>query len=84
MSEKTYYLSKYALSEGIQPVEVTDQWRSDSGVERVYVRGRYNSFVLGKEVHESEESAKVAAHAARKKRIASLKRQIAKLEAKTF
>lgn len=77
---KTYYLSKYALSDGIKVVEADD-------VSDGYVRpdGYYwISFKLGRDIHETEAAAKAAAESMRLKKIASLKKQIAKLEAMKF
>lgn len=71
----TYYLSTYALSTGIREIDA-----------RLSINGRYAitshaAYALGDEAHETREAAVAAAEAARIKKIASLRKQLAKLEA---
>lgn len=78
---KTMYLSKYALTSGVQQVQIKEI--SPEGY--AYQEGPYwNSLAVGRDVHETFEAAAVAADAARVKKIASLKKQIAKLEKLSF
>lgn len=81
---KTYYLTRYALS---------DKGRIQAFTGEVHSEGEYVSypkafywtlFKLGRDVHETSEAAIAAAEAARTKKIASLKRQIAVLEKLAF
>lgn len=78
---KSIWISKYALSEGIKAVDWDGQV-SDYG--RVTAYGFWSSFKFGKEAHETEKAAREAAEAMRLKKIASLKKQIAKLEKMSF
>lgn len=81
---KTYYLSKYALSNGIEARSCVSERRGDSSHD-VKLSGYYWSwFTVGKEAHETEAAAKAAAESMRLKKIASLKKQIAKLEVMKF
>lgn len=78
------WISKYALSGGItehdcEPPEGEDRYVRPGAPFMSYV-----SFKLGAEAHETREEAVKAAHAARVKKIASLHKQIAKLEKMTF
>lgn len=78
---KTYFLSKYALSDGVQA------FKGEAGDDgRVNLEGfsSWVSFALGRDVHETEQEAIKAADMARVKKIASLRKQIARLEAETF
>jgi len=80
---KTYYLSKYALTGGIETV----QGEQPPFVDRGYIKimGRTMSlYRLGLDVHETMEEAVNAAKEQRDKKIASVKKQLAKLEAMTF
>lgn len=75
----TYYITKYALTNGGK-IEV----RNDSDVEciserTVYFKKDWSSRVLWKDVFTDEAEAKKAVLAARNKKIASLEKQIAKL-----
>lgn len=78
---KTYYLSKYALSDGIKAVE-SDDTGSDYIRPHGYVS--FYSYKLGRDIHETEAAAKAEAEKMRVKKIASLKKQIAKLEQMKF
>lgn len=80
MSMKSYWLTKYALTGGIRAV------LGDEPSELGYVRpeGYWNHYRLGKNIHETEAEAKKAAESMRLKKIASLRKQIAKLEELKF
>lgn len=77
------WISRYALSDGITEHEC------DPPNERGQVFpgtpfASYYGFTLGKDAHASKEDAVKAAESQRKKKIASLRKQLAKLEAMTF
>lgn len=76
------FVTKYALSSGIQQVEV----RPRSGGEMyVYSADRFSQqFVMGKNAFETFPEAVARAEADRKRKIASLRAQISKLEELTF
>lgn len=82
----TVFVTKYALSEGIKECEVLRDDRETDGFVRVAWPGGLNGGMLiySSDAHDSMEDALVAADAARIKKVASLKKQIAKLEAKRF
>lgn len=73
-----FWISKYALTEGIQEVE-----GDLSQGEYVYY-GSHGQAKLGRDAHVDESKARAASESMRKKKIASLKKQIAKLEAMKF
>lgn len=81
MSRKSYWISKYALSHGIQ---AADGEMCHFNPKYIDVPGWIISFKAGVEIHETEAAAKAAAESMRLKKIASLKKQIAKLEAMKF
>lgn len=82
---KTYYLSKYALSNNGRIQAFTGEERREGGyVSNLNKAGYWTSFKMGLYVHETTEAAIAAAEAARVKKIASLKKQIAALEKLTF
>lgn len=75
------WISKYALSDGI----IEDEAERADWDERYVLRpGFMNSLRLGGAAHETREAAVKAAKQMRIKKIASLKKQIAKLEAMKF
>lgn len=81
MGIKTYWVTKYALTQGI--------FRKD--LERVqeeyassHTPGEHYFLKIGVECFESQEDALIAAEAMRLKKIESLKKQIAKLEKIVF
>ena len=78
---KTYWISKYALSDGIEEVQ-TDDEPSEHGY--LSVRARFTSFKLGKDIHESLSQAITEAYNKRLRKIASLRKSIAKLEKLSF
>ncbi len=77
------WVSKYALSDGIQEFDNMEEIAYEGGARKYAARGMY-FFRIGTEAHLSPEEAKVAAEAKRKKKIASLHKQIAKLEGMRF
>lgn len=78
------FVTKYALSMGdIEDIEVRQPLaNSPDYVSRA--DGTYRGHRLGIDAFERREDAVVAANTARDKKIASLKKQIAKLEALRF
>lgn len=75
------WISKYALSDGIT--------KHDAKISGPYAYPgapfvSCASFLLGKDAHDTEEGAIRAAEAIRVKKIAELKKQIAKLESMRF
>jgi hypothetical protein len=79
---KTLFLSKYALADGIKECEFSGE--DEYGYCCVWLGGYYNSYKMGTHVHETFEGAKAAAEKMRARKIASLRKQIAKLEALDF
>lgn len=82
MSE-TFYISKYALAKGKITTAAANvkRWADES--EWIYLSWS-ESFRVGRHAHRTAEAALAAAEAERTKKIASLRKQIAKLEALTF
>lgn len=76
----TYYLAKYALSSGIKAIDCKPPG-STGYCQQV---GGYGLYKLGKDVFETESEAVANAEDHRVKKIASLKKQIEKLERMTF
>ena len=74
---KTYFLAKYALSQGIQVVKGPP---STDG----YVSLLIGFFKLGRDIFETRAEAVVAAKALQAKKIASLQKQLAAVENMTF
>ena len=75
------WISKYALSAGITKHDAEVKYGSAyPGAPFM----SYVSFKLGKDAHETLEGAVRAAEAQRVKKIAALKKQIAKLEKMRF
>ncbi len=76
------WVTKYALTDGIskmrEPELVQDKYYRDRAVRHITLMG------IGKDAFTSESEAKADAEKRRKAKIASLKRQIAKLEAMKF
>lgn len=74
------FLSKYALSRGIVEAQVRAPANG-----RVFMDGMaWWSFKIGRDVHATKEEAVAAAEEAKKKKIASLQKQIKKIEALKF
>lgn len=78
----TGYISKYALSTGIQEKEV-ETYDNIYARETGSVFGRFFGRI-GRDCHKTREEAVAKAKSMRKAKIASLKKQIAKLESLTF
>lgn len=76
----TMYLSKYALSVGVKEVEVN----SDLDGDRVRPEGYCDYYKIGRDIHHDRADAVAAAKVMAAKRIVSLRKQIAKLEAMKF
>lgn len=81
MSDKPewVYVTKWALSDGINRMEVHRRW--EDGVD---VHGLSNCLWVGKEFAEDWPTAVAQAESMRARRIASLKKSIAKLERMTW
>jgi hypothetical protein len=81
--KKLYFVTKYALTDGIQSLEMEVP---NDGEIYVYDRrpGSWRQFTLGRNCFTDSASATVAASKQRDKKIASLKKQIAKLENLSF
>lgn len=79
--KKTVWISKYALSNGIteHKAEVRDGAAYPGAPFASFV-----SFTLGKDAHETRDAAVAAAEVARKKKVAALKKQLAKIESMKF
>ncbi|MFN3858168.1 MAG: hypothetical protein ACK4RV_10480 [Caulobacter sp.] len=75
----TVFVSKYAANGIITKEEVWDD--QDGYVRRRYT---YQSLLLGRDAHLTEGDAVKAAKAARDRRLASLRKQVQRLEALTF
>lgn len=78
-----YYLTKYCLSDGKIHAFEDDPSRSDEK----YIRRKgdaFGMFVLGRDCFVSRDEALADAEKRRDAKIASLKKQLAKLEVRTF
>tara|TARA_R110000823_G_C15721597_1_gene478718 strand:- start:366 stop:611 length:246 start_codon:yes stop_codon:yes gene_type:complete len=78
------WISKYALSAGITEHECEPP---DEGSDRVCPGAPFMSFAsfkLGRDAHVSRDDAVKAAESARTKKIASVRKQITRLEATVF
>ena len=79
------FLVKYALTTGIREIEIKDAGVDYAGVDYVYEKGNpYNMYKIGRDIFETKEDALHFAKLLRVKRIGSLTKQLAKLEAMTF
>ena len=78
---KTYWLAKYSLTGGIKELSHVARV-SDNGY--IYLQGTWEIYKIGKEVFENRYEAVAAAETMRLKKIASLKKQLAKLEKLKF
>ncbi|WP_454762354.1 hypothetical protein [Caulobacter segnis] len=82
---KMMWASKFALSAKIVELPVRASRADDRYVYDARPgSGGWTIFTIGKDVHETREEAVCAAEAARTKKIASLRRQITKLEKLNF
>ncbi len=75
------WVTKYALTAGILEV---DAERCTDRMISVDAPGNYTSCYHGDDWHDTREAAVARAEEMRKKKIASLKKQLAKLEALKF
>ena len=84
VKDETFYLAKYALSKGKIEV-VTGEWL-DGDPKWVTSKhgGLWSTFKLGREIFRTREEAVAKADELRKKRIASLHKQIKKLGEMVF
>ena len=83
----TAWVTKYALTDGIQKVAGTVCHETCSTLLSYQARNGYHGWtalVHGKDWHRTPEAALARAEEMRKAKIASLKKSIAKLEAMTF
>jgi len=83
----TFWITKYALTSGIQQVTANDP--AGSGFPEMLIVERPTCFPQhyhgdGREWHRTRESAVTRAEVVRKAKIASLQKQIAKLEKLSF
>lgn len=76
------FITKYALSSGIKEIEAEIIKSDYHNVEYVYYD--YQSFSIGSNAFLNKADALKKAEEMRKKKIASLKKQISKLEKMTF
>ena len=84
VKEETFYIAMYALGKGEIEV-VTGEW-SERDPEWVTSKhgGWWSSFKLGREIFRTREEAVAKADELRKKKIASLHKQIKKLSEMVF
>ena len=84
VKEETFYLAKYALGKGKIEV-IVGEW---SGCDPEWVTskhgGLWSTFKLGREIFRTREEAVAKADELRKKKIASLHKQIKKLSEMEF
>ena len=81
-TEETFYLVRYALSEGA--IAEVRSVESHSSKGWVSVNGHWTSFKLGRDIFRDRNDALTQVEAMRKKKIASLQKQIQKLEGMEF
>lgn len=82
----TYWITKYCLSGKITSIEAEPE-SYGSGQSELWVRTSgysWTSFKVGRDAFDNEADAKADAEARRQKKIASLRKQIAKLEKLQF
>lgn len=80
----TVWISKYALSQGIYSVEVIDCFDISPDMVRDGRKEYSTQFYHGGDWHRTREEAVSRAEQIRSKKIASLKKQIEKLEKRSF
>ena len=79
------WCSKYALSRGIEEVIATSKSKKyRDGEEYITIEKTIDLFYVGKDAHILREDAVSKAETARIKKIASLRKKIAKLEKMVF
>ena len=81
--EETFYLIRYALSEGVI-AEVRGYEGSYESKGWFDVNNNWTSFKLGRDIFRDRNDAVAQVEVMRKKKIASLQKQIQKLEAMGF
>ena len=84
IKEETFYLAKYALSSG--KIEVVTSESSEREPEWVVLKQErwWLTFKLGRDIFRTREEAVARANEMRKKKIASLHKQIKKLSEMVF
>lgn len=84
---KKVFITKYALTQGIREEEAeisVFKYVSKEPEENARVRGEWSGYPIGKEAFYTLEEAVKKAEEMRKRKIASLKKQIEKLEKMEF
>jgi len=76
------WVSKYALTDGIEEADAKPY--TNAGYVNAGAAGRHYALKLGEDAHETREAAVADAEKRRTARIASLRRQIARLEKLSF
>ena len=76
------WISKYALTDGIKEFGNLELYISPDNLR--YARSDMHFFRLGKDAHETHEAAIAAAESMRKRKIASVRKQLQRLEALSF
>ena len=79
-TEETFYLVRYALSEGAIAEVRSVESHSSKGWVSVSANGYWTSFKLGRDIFRDRNDALTQVEAMRKKKIASLQKQIQRLE----
>lgn len=77
------FITKYALTKGIIEKEVEIYSYMD-GSKYAYVKGEFNGYKMTEDAFYNHENAIQKSEEMRQKKIASLKKQIAKLEKLSF
>lgn len=79
------WITKYALTKGIREQNTDEDYREGDKRIRTVERGRWSYRLdVGDEVFLTREAAVVAANAARIRKLASLRKQLAKFEKLRF
>lgn len=79
---KTYWITKYALSAGVESIDAEPQpWGSNP---EQFIKIGYSFLTIGRDCFDNEADAKADAERRREKKVTSLRKQIAKLEKLTF
>ena len=78
------WCSKYALTRGIEEVIATSESKKYGNGVDITIEKSLGLFYVGEYVHNLREDAVAKAETARIKKIASLRKQIAKLEKMVF
>ena len=75
------WISRYALSDGIKEVEAEQPAIGDRYAK---INGQFTIYEIGKDIHDTLEAAKEEAEKMRRRKIASLKKQLGNLEDMRF